>query len=267
MGQRHQIFIRALNPLYKNKPKEAENVENLIAYKKLHKQLGARKHTILAFHNQWLYGLTAIGNLLQVLEFNKKAKENYCNPFKKDYITYHCRFLPDIKENWIDVIKAIMEIQTNEISESVGRFGVEKFHYLNDDEPYMRHHFDWGDNNDGCTIIDTVTGKYCFISFCGTEGKNGLPLYLPVSAQDYFKTYYPCYEEEQMPSDFAEMCYNKGYSLNEIIKEIPERKETLNLFNEKFKEYPVLTLDEVKSIFPKVYKEVEPEKIGIIPER
>ena len=62
MGQRHQIFIHTVNPYHTeyDKSKKAE----------LKEMFGTDKTTVFAFHNQWLFGRSALLSALNVLEFN-----------------------------------------------------------------------------------------------------------------------------------------------------------------------------------------------------
>ncbi len=66
MGQRHQIFVRIPNPTkygHYNSAKEKTEAE---------KEFGTAETTILAYHNQWLYGRGALQNALNLLNFSKQ---------------------------------------------------------------------------------------------------------------------------------------------------------------------------------------------------
>ena len=260
MGQRSQIFIRTLNPVHVNKGYESGlNAEDKERYELIKDQLGTKKYTTVAFHHQWLYGQTAVGNVYQFLKFLKNVNK-HSSPFNESWISSYVYPHDDIKECWINVIKSIMTIQHNEISAGVKRCGVERFLYLNEEDSEFKDRYDIGDNNDGCTIIDTVTGKYCFISFHGFR-EEPLPLYTPVSAADYYKVYYPVFEGQEMTPEFAEFWAGEGKSLEELL----HKKEWYEKIKELFKEYKVMTLGEVKKMFPKVYEEVDPKDVGRIP--
>lgn len=72
MGQRHQIFVKIVNPV-----KAQYNTSSITAEMK--KLCGTGDYAILPYHNQWLYGRSALQHALNVLihasQFSKKDKE------------------------------------------------------------------------------------------------------------------------------------------------------------------------------------------------
>lgn len=281
MGQRHQTLIKLHNPAIKflkeNADLEArakdftEKVDTWIDLKKrynhLKEELGEGETTILAFHHQWLYGATACANALQVLRFAKNSKEDSENPFHKEFFTkgLRSRDIKDEAKFITDFVTNLMSVANSELHEMVGRVGFEHFTYLNPTEPYMREQFDRGDNNDGVTIIDTTTGKYCFASFDHTEGQYNIPLYVPVSAEEYAKSYYPTKMEK----------VSKYYKTKRFKDEVDPAKALADYLKDNisivkkikslFKPYKVMTFDELKTMFPKVYEEIDVRIIGTTP--
>jgi hypothetical protein len=205
MGQRHQVFISTFN-------KENNTPEEITAF-------GTEEKTVYAYHNQWLFGVSAIENLHKVLTLASKAfkqKEYYNNIFdKKEFTVRTNKKLSKILENYM----------------SLDESGTYSSYWLlntptETDESYMREEFDRGDNNDGVTIIDVVNRKYCFI---GVETGPFTTHYTPMSAEEYVRSYYPVGEVE-----WAD-------------KAIPKILKKLN-------RYKVMTKEEVIAIFPKMEK-------------
>ena len=279
MGQRHQIFIRVTNPNESRKEKlELNNsdkwktdlagyVKEKKAYKKHSYELGTKKKTVLAYHNQWLYGMTAVGNVYQFMKFLQGCDKDY-GFFAKDFLRQNGKNVQD----FINVITSIMSIQNNVIGHTLGgRTGFERFTCLNNEwdatedkgqqAKLYRESYANGDNNDGCTIIDTIKGKYCFIAFNSIEGAYSIPLYTPVSAVEYLNSYYPV-KREKMSNYFL-----KENSEKEIEQELKENREYSMAVEKLFKDIPVLSLDEVKKMFPQTYKEIDEKEIGKIPKR
>ncbi len=117
-----------------------------------------------------------------------------------------------------------------ELSDGPEVFGYDKPFLLNLTDHSVRHEFDRVDNNDGITIIDMMTGKYCFMRLEETDdsGSGNTP-FQPINANEYFFKYYP--------------------DLKEKHKEIFERAiPVLNFFDK----VAVLTKEEVAEIFPKM---------------
>lgn len=197
MGQRHQFFLITPNPIYGVKTKDLKNPG---VNPKLKEIFGTKKETVLAYHHQWLYGNTAAVNALKLLDFISKFKGDslmrYNNLFDPEYIENNMRWMDDPYTAWADRVTNFMSLFTHPALDQLGvgyRYGYERIHFLNEEEPEMMSNFDNGDNNDGISIIDTINNKYCFMVI-GTHqtediNKNHL-LYQPLSAVEYVKTFY-----------------------------------------------------------------------------
>jgi len=212
MGQRHQIFIKVANPIKFDYSKYWSDLAQA------KKALGNGKTTVIAIHHGWLYGRSAVVNLINIMDFtDEKIRANYNNPFFEDMCC-------NSYEEWVKKIMMVIQVQPNKLHPR--GLGIESMIYLNDDEPNMREACDEGDNNDGITIIDTINRKYCFMNISEQDLNNensdvySLPSMTPVSASDYANAY-----------------YKKGGN----------RK-----FTKPLDKYEVLSLSEVKNIFPKM---------------
>jgi hypothetical protein len=187
MGQRHQIYLKVLNPV------KMDNFDFKGAQlKRAKKMFGNGKYTVLAFHHQWLYGHSAAANILNVLHITDPESMSYTNnPFNNTYNTYEMNL-----DAYIKAVTRLICIQTNKLHPR--GIGFEGFSFLNEEDPDMRLDYTLGDNNDGITIIDTITRKYCMMNI-STYGDGDdelgysaydLPSLTPVSAMDYMKAYY-----------------------------------------------------------------------------
>ena len=257
MGQRHQIFIKIANPAKFMSGDTATKTE-------LKKLFGNGKYTILPFHNQWLYGRSALQSCLNVLthcsQFDKETKtttKGYggsTTPFSPNSLSYTFR---DHKK-YIDTIAFIMNyLPVNTDFNTAGLLGA---WFLGYDEPEMRNDFRMGDNNDGITIIDSIENKYCFMNINEWKDRekgervnsaSDLPYLTPVSAHDYVKCYYG-----ETPTTLNSYYVEKeadNKTPAEIAKEF--KNENAKLVRQ-FKKFGVLTMDEVLTMFPKVEKEI-----------
>lgn len=214
MGQRHQIFIKTLNPL-----KLKRSYLNDEEKKEAKKIFGSGKYTVLAFHHQWLYGYSAAVNISNVMTItNPDLIAEFQNPFDESYMV-------NSLEEYINTIKTMVQMQFNPIHPR--GIGIERIHFLNKDEPEMRHYFDAGDNNDGISIIDTIERKYCLMNISSyspedADGIYSLKQFEPVNADAYVNAYYP-------KSKVKNKRYTKALS-----------------------KFAILTTSEVKKIFPKM---------------
>jgi len=269
MGQRAQIFIRIENPLKKEGTKGSLNESEL---KETKVYFGNKKHSIIPFHHQWLYGITAAGMLVNIMQEVERAygihhpfSPDFSNfPYKKDYEKLN-------GYGGIELIKGLISFQRNlEIAE-YGRFGIEEMTYIGDEHydyekkkvnkgwSNMQEHCTHGDNNDGIMIIDVPSKSYCFMNiydqYKRKESSNSfcLPKMIPVSAEQYTEAYYPITKKNLCEYTLKE---NKG-ELKEVIK---EHKERVDLIKKLTKDFRVLSLKEVKKIFPKDFKELEKEE-------
>jgi len=249
MGQRHQVFVKIHNPIYKQK--DRIKVEE---YNKLKKEFGTKKYTVLAYHNQWLYGRMAPIIAFRLLNFANMCREdkiNYADPFSE-------KASNNINHN--DIVNSV----TYTLSLHRGEFntgraaGFERFWYLNKDEPYMRENCTHGDNNDGITIIDLVEMKYCFMNIYNQETDEDyesvsvLPSLKPCSAKEYIRAYYPKDFETIRGKKAIQKEFSDGTSMVKIKEEI----DTDNEIFKAFEEFDLLTEKELEKIFPKVFKKV-----------
>jgi len=238
MGQRHQVFIRTKNPVDTLELSGEEKKRGI-------KMFGRGKYTVLAFHHQWLYGMSALYNALKVLKFNTGNKSEYSHLFGKK-LNYQMRTI----DMFTASVTFLMALVTDD--DFPRGKGYERFHFLNEEEPYMRENFTAGDNNDGVTIIDTITNKYCFMR--RIYGK--VSTLIPETARKYVKYYYP---ESLKDVDKDDMkYYNKKENKkekDELIENFDDNIVRNHLLEQKFSEFELLTLGEVKRMFPKVFKE------------
>lgn len=230
MGQRHQIFLKIYNPV-----KSSNNKLKGEELSKAKKMFGTSTYTILALHHQWLYGQSAVVNVKNMLDITRESENSYHNPFTKDFVMYSI-------DEFIEKAMMMLQVQPNPLHPR--GIGIERLIFLNKecfdcDGKYvpswdMREDFTLGDNNDGITIVDTISRKYCMINIFTYDvsdkleedytGIYNLPSMTPCSAMEYAEAYYP--DEES-------------------------NKEICDLLSEN----KVLTLEEVKKLFPKCYKE------------
>jgi hypothetical protein len=113
--------------------------------------------------------------------------------------------------------------------------------------------FTRGDNNDGIMIIDATTKKYCFIREIYTD------VIKPVSASVYVRGYRPT-SISKLGSYEKERCGKDATKIQELLE---EHKDICNFVKEQFKVFKVLSLNEVKELFPAMFqsKEVKEEVV------
>lgn len=239
MGQRHQVFLQIYNPAKFFHPKEhdkeitgwkKETIEKYAKTRdKYEKAFGKAETTVIAYHHQWLYGYSPTIAASNILLFTKNCGK-YSNFFQKDNVINRDH------EKYISDITSLLSIFTSQYAKRIGRYGVEWFHLLNFDQPTIRHDFTEGDNNDGITIIDTLTNKYCFMNIYNHESGekvSSLPYLKPVSSQQYIEAYYPPLQTDEKTG------------------KLDNAKNNPRFYN-LLKPFKVLTLEEVKVIFPKM---------------
>jgi len=257
MGQRHQIFIKVLNPYH-----HVYNEDKVRAKK----MFGTNKTTVLAYHNQWLYGRSALLSALHVLEFagHSIKKQDYSmaaysNPFAE-------KGLSSLSGNGLDhYLKNV---------ESILNFNRDDYEFrnkgwlgsflLNEGEPEMRHCFNGGDNNDGITIIDTIEAKYCFMNISeynyGEDEKsfsaNDLPYLKPCSGEDYVEAYCPSDLESARNSYYGERAFEKEGEKG-LEEYVVKAKEINTALIDRLAKFKVLTNRNLKNIFRKQYKKLE----------
>lgn len=268
MGQRHQTFVIIHNP-YKElkksfdkvtKEEKANDINEYVKRKleleQIKKELGTGAKTVLAFHHQWLYGATALAVVYNFLKFAQpKKNDEYSNPFNKNFTKIDAREKIELVTNLLRIHRFVDGF--------IGRpSGYEGFSYLNDDEPYMRELPFNGDNNDGISIIDTTTGKYCFMNMSFYSGskiitqKNETPL----TALEYLTCYYPQSINDLDKDDIKEIKALTGEEKVKKDEEFKANKEVHKKASEMFKEFELISLEELQKIFPKVFKKKEEEK-------
>jgi len=262
MGQRSQTYIRLENigkvwakRTQLDKPKAAKWRNNLPEYVRLQElydkwklMYGDEDTIILALHHQWLYGrsfvLTA-SRLLHLVKSCYGARRSENNILSKDFwkngTPYDEKKFIDF-ENPNTVISWIEGYLSNMFDpqlDQYARTGIEWFTNLNEEHDptdtwSYYDSFTHGDNNDGVLIVDATTQKYCFVEINSSEDKQELFPYLkPVPAENYLKQYYG----EEV--------------IGEIDVDTAVKNANINaLFNERFKEYSVLSVEELIAIFP-----------------
>jgi len=212
MGQRHQTYIKVQNL---NSKKENDKLS-----------FGTNDTTILAYHNQWLYGRSPLYECAKVLKFC--GNEETYN--KTIYDTLGARDTRELSE----ALKWLLQIN-QEYSGGVKGVGYHWYCLLNDESPAYMNEIDRGDNNDGITIIDAINKKYCFMAFCGLEcddtQRAKIKNYKPLSAEQYVLAYYPDKKANWLdpPKDLSEQ-------IDHAISML--------------KDYAVLTMDELHDMFP-----------------
>jgi len=246
MGQRHQIFLRVPNII------KSKNVSLDYKEKKIGLELfGNGNTTVLAFYHGWLYGRSAGVNIINMINYtDKDIISAYNNPFSKDYRIHDNKI-----STYISDITNLLNVQPNKLHPR--GIGFEKLFFLNNEDSLIREDFTRGDNNDGITIIDTIKKKYCMMNILDYDSDtelnysaSDLPYLKPVNALAYMKVYYGTTKKTINPY------YTKGKTFDQI-KEVVKKNFSLN--NEIYREINkvtngVLTLDDLKTIFPKYYK-------------
>jgi hypothetical protein len=253
MGQRQQIFVFMTNP--------AKNLQASPAEKKeLEKEFGTKDTTILAFHNQWLYGRSSLQSCLGLLnfgaQFTKEAKTSdkapggYSSPITIKGQNYKT------KDHIISSIEFILNYRPKKTAWSDA--GVGESFYIGKEDERIRENFTMGDNNDGITIIDLIENKYCFMNIYEqdketTHGIYSLPELKPVDARAYVSAYYGETIETTNPYYFGD------HDRSKITKTIKEQQTIVNhniKINNKavkgFDKFQVLTLKEISAMFPKM---------------
>lgn len=215
MGQRHQIFIRIENPV-----KTAWREETK---KELRKVFGNAKYSIIALHHQWLYGMSAIGMISHIFNITDKENMSSSNPFNIVYYGYNTS---NGVKDFVDKLMLMLQAQTN--PKFPRGVGIERMHFLNEEDFEITKDFTLGDNNDGITIIDTITRKYCLMNIYEQStieddynDVSVLPTLKPVSAIEYINAYYPNFNEDEQVKEDANNVLNmvKDYEVL-TVKEV-----------------------------------------------
>ena len=266
MGQRHQIYLNVPNPtkiLRDEERKHGTSIEDTRIDEKFRMFGCTKREIILPFHNQWLYGRRAPLSALRILKhcstlsrWDKLGNPKHYNYTRSPLAKYGIESTYDTFDEYMSTLQHIMnfEIGTKyQDIEGVGKVSSTRFE---GDESYkvMSEAFDMGDNNDGITIIDTITNKYCFMNINnysygdGTDeawGVDNLKPYTPVSAREYMRAYYGESKGQIAKHDVVR-------SKKTAIQIARENKNANRNIDREFKGFEVMTLDEVKLLFPKM---------------
>jgi len=255
MGQRHQIFVRIPNPV-KNFYGNAEVI------KKLEKEFGTADTTILAYHNQWLYGRSAISNCLRLLKFSSQfSKSSKING--DAFEGYDCPFTIKGQKNNFDTIDKITEgiafiMNFRPVKTTWLDAGIGSSRYIGKEDEGIREDFTLGDNNDGITIVDLIENKYCFMNIYehdkkAEHGISSLPMLKPLNARAYVSAYYGETIETTNPFYFGD------HDRSKVTKTKQQQQKIVNAnikINDKafkgFEKFEVLTLAEVQTMFTKM---------------
>jgi hypothetical protein len=268
MGQRFQIFIKILNPLKKEGFVKEVNFfdskgENLKRAKQI---FGEKKHSVIVYHNQWLYGLTAVAILTNLMEEVMKASGTF-HPLSKDYekLQYPTDRNKPKPDGFLNTLTPLFNFQKDlRIAEMVGRYGEQGSWFIGDecyDENGKKKYGDiredctMGDNNDGIMIVDAVEKKYCFMNINNHEkdcqSASELPSMKPVSAVKYATVYYPVVREKLGKYTIFEKCKGDEKEIQEVLE---GNNDVVTLAKEMTEKFEVLSLKEVAGIFPKNFK-------------
>lgn len=244
MGQRHQVFVKIVNPVkYLRDPK-----------KELVKQFGTKEYSILAYHNQWLYGRSALANCIRLLNFGKQfTKEEKTSD--KGFGCYQSPICPKGIEANFQTTKELVEaigfiMNYNAVKTPFTDAGIGNSYYIGKLDEGINFDFTLGDNNDGITIIDVVENKYCFMNIYDQEKKSysvrDLKQNIPYHAKDYVRAYY----------GETKSSINPYYIEKKTDKQIANVLSSNIRYNAKcikpFEKFEVLSIEEVKSMFPEM---------------
>lgn len=254
MGQRHQIFVRVINPAQLD-------VRDAVK-EQLEKEFGRGETTVLAFHNQWLFGRSALINAMNLLRFSmqedkktkldKDAWSNYDNPLCKKF------FSGNKVEKWLESIAFIMNFrQTTTPYQSAG---IGNSWYIGKSDEGIRDDFRLGDNNDGITIIDTIENKYCFMNISDYDrddneignSSSDLPYLVPVTARQYVSAYYPETVETASEYKLKDNKTDKPLDEKKLTKMFAENVRHNVKVAKPFDKFELLTLEDLQAMFPKM---------------
>lgn len=274
MGQRHQIYIRIHNPL-----KNEDFVKDIkgfgskgTLFARTKRFFGTGETSILAFHHQWLFGMTAAAVCHKImLEAMKSDHPIHIFSKEIDKCPYPTNFNSDTDkiDGYQELVKAVIFIQDDlQFAENGARYGIQDAFFTNEEcynkkgeKEYgdCREDFRCGDNNDGIMIIDCITKKYCFMNIgFGDSTVMKLPELVPLSAGRYVHAYYPT-TEKTLGSYTRKREYEND---KEKIQEcLADHKSKLEFVIEQFKKFKVLSRKEVAEIFPAVYSEEKKEAV------
>jgi hypothetical protein len=255
MGQRHQIFVKIANPV------KYASFKNATEKKEREAEFGTGEFTVLAYHNQWLYGRSALQNALHLLQFGKQFTKEEKTDIKS-WGAYDCPFgVNGMKQKFsidetINSIAFIMNF--NPVKTAWLDAGIGSSFYIGKEDEGIREDFTRGDNNDGITIIDLVENKYCFMNIYEQDlvdcyDVKHLPKFKPASAKEYVAAYYGETIESTNPYYFGD------HDRTKITKTVEQQQKIVNAaikVNKQaakgFDKFEVLTLNEVQAMFTKM---------------
>jgi hypothetical protein len=250
MGQRLQVYIHVYNPLHKLVEKQkslkkhhctGEETEALQKQIQQYKYaFGTAATTIISYHNQWCYGRSALIGAWNILNVSKNASE-YNNPFNKEFSLTGTDFL--------NCVTHLLSLYTCKLSALISRTGFEYFHLLNFNDPEIRINPLRGDNNDGIIVIDTIKNAYSFVNLgIGDSTVSQLPILQPLTAEQYVRVYYPQSLEDSKTSRLPE-------DIQEHVTFYANNTRINKLFIKPFNTLRLLTIEELKKMFPLCYEE------------
>jgi hypothetical protein len=270
MGQRHQIFLNVPNPILQFPEWELKK-NGLKA--KLEKQFGTGKNCIVAFHNQWLYGRSALATALQTLNFaaqfshaqkssNKGIGGEYNTPITPKGIEANFKTV----EKWIGALETVLNFRP--VKTPYRGAGFDSNFYIGTEDENINFDFTRGDNNDGITIIDMINNKYCFMNINGKPDKkdransaSDLPYLRPSNAHAYVAAYYG--ETVETANEYH---IKRGGEMKPAMtpQQVVEQhaKDNAKLVK-KLSKFEVLTMDEVKALFPRKYRKAKAVKAPV----
>ena len=267
MGQRFQIFVNVHNPL------NSENVRETLrgdVLKHAEVVFGNKKTSMIAYHNQWLFGMSAAATCANIMREVYKSKNPIHILSKEiDNLPYPKNYTGDRDrvDGYFDIIEHLFfNLLDLNFANYGARYGLERVHNLVEecydrktgkfDSRYdIRKDFRNGDNNDGIMIVDAVNKKYCFMNiFAHSEEDErdenvwALPSMVPVSARAYVNAYYPTTKEKLNDNTI------EGKAEKEIQSILKDNLKSVNFVNRVFSKYELLSLDDIKKMFPAVYR-------------
>ena len=149
---------------------------------------------VLVYHNQWLYGFSAIRDNLEVMKrikeaYNNNKKSKLFNT-KKDFINFHL-------EQFLELNLDYVILKPNELR---SRFH-KSYEFDFKDFKHLGIELSKEDNNNGffiCEITEDLNFKYSFIS--GLEDEN---IVKPKDPKEYFNLFYK--EKDLSKKDIKEL--------------------------------------------------------------
>lgn len=239
---RNKIVSTDLGDLPTFRMKEGQSEEIVkVGFQTMAEAFGDELTTVISHHHQSLCGGEAVHLVYQVLEFCRNVTTVY-NPFSLEHWQMKIVDLRTIPR-FIDFIYGLLTVKHNhELARKIdSRSGFYHADFLNLKNRQIRHYFDRFQNDDGIFIIDTMECKYCFIDISTVEN------YTPTDAVTYYHRYYPT--DENKLKDY----YFKNYTESEIQAFLLKNRERLGIVTDMFKDYEVMTREDVARYFPQMY--------------